>query len=62
MRAEGPSVAFVQSLGRCVWTTWAVILPPLERAVADRYTPLTHEPVLPSPVSDERHAAAAQSD
>jgi hypothetical protein len=41
MRAEGLPEAFAQSLERGVWTTCAAILPPLERAVADRYTPLT---------------------
>lgn len=60
MRAEGLPEAFAASLELGVWTTCAGIMPPAERAVADRYPPPSTQ--LPVKVPHACHAASSQVD
>jgi len=60
MRAEGLPEAFAASLELGVWTTCAGIMPPAERAVADRYASPSAQ--LPVKVPHARHAASPQVD
>jgi hypothetical protein len=60
MRAEGLPEAFAASLEQGVWTTCATIMPPAERALADRYAAATNH--RSAEVPRARHSAAPQID